>query len=544
MGDTGHADMLPADTTRLTADSGFSELLRSAEQLSAAVEGNEDLPQVDRNLRQILEASNELWSRVTQTGTQDNEAQAHVLLGSRGIDLSQISQKLNSLSARRTFEPLDPIADTDITFELTRAQQMEHMLGEWKQMRFEIINAMTAPSGELVDLRGAPQRTKLAGSMVSGLSNIEVAYVKELQTYNDHVLRGVTRPSLFNAFSRASESFNDKKIVDLWQMVKCMVDIPPTPRGDQIKSRSSSVIEQRIVSQAKKYLENRYRDFMNSIINENLMQAKRGGVPGTIPLVKSFVGVKVQNLRDLEDAMVEHKPLWPLVYYCMRAGDYKAALQCLNQCSIEFPEFKTALEEACDDPQHHPSSRAESILKLHYRKQVRSVTDPYKRAAYCVLVPCEPDDLHSEVISTADDYLWLKLCQVRDQADVENKLTLDYLQTTISEIYGETYYHAHEQPFLYFSMLFLTGQFEAAIEFLATGAGARHLPHAVHLAAAMHEHNLLAVSQSVLAPLISVDPADKPPAKRLNFARLILLYVKRFESSDPKEGLHYLFLLR
>lgn len=93
-------------------------------------------------------------------------------------------------------------------------------------------------------------------------------------------------------------------------------------------------------------------------------------------------------------------------------------------------------------------------------------------------------------------------------------------------------------------MLFLTGQFEAAIEFLARGAGARHLPHAVHLAAAMHEHNLLGVSQSVLAPLISVDPADKPPAKRLNFARLILLYVKRFDSTDPKECLHYLFLLR
>lgn len=28
--------------------------------------------------------------------------------------MPQISQKLNSLSARRTFEPLDPIADTDI----------------------------------------------------------------------------------------------------------------------------------------------------------------------------------------------------------------------------------------------------------------------------------------------------------------------------------------------------------------------------------------------------------------------------------------------
>lgn len=93
-------------------------------------------------------------------------------------------------------------------------------------------------------------------------------------------------------------------------------------------------------------------------------------------------------------------------------------------------------------------------------------------------------------------------------------------------------------------MLFLTGQFEAAIEFLARGAGARHLTHAVHLAAAMHEHSLLAVSQSVLAPLISVDPADKPPAKRLSLARLILLYIKRFEASDTKGMLQYLFLLR
>lgn len=76
MGDTGHADMLPIDTTRLTTDSGFSELLRSAEQISAAAEGNDDMPHVDRNLQQILEASNELWSRVTQTTTQDNEAQA------------------------------------------------------------------------------------------------------------------------------------------------------------------------------------------------------------------------------------------------------------------------------------------------------------------------------------------------------------------------------------------------------------------------------------------------------------------------------------
>ena len=312
------------------------------------------------------------------------------------------------------------------------------MLGEWKQMKMEIMNSMTAPSGELVDLRGTPQRTKIAGLVATNLSNVEAAYAKELQTYNEHVLKGISRPSLFTNFTKAAECFNDKKILDMWQMVKCMIDIPPTPAADQIKSRTSAIVEQKIISQARTYLENRYKEFMNAIVNENLVQAKRGGIPGTLPLVKSFIGIKIQSMRDLEEIIVEERPLWPLVYYCMRAGDLKAALQCLNQCGAAFQEFRIALEESIEDPHHRPSSRSESTLKLHYRKHVRSSTDPYKKAAYCVLAPCEPDDLHTEVLSAADDYLWLKLCQVREQSDPENKLTFDNLQKTILEVYGKT----------------------------------------------------------------------------------------------------------
>lgn len=155
----------------------------------------------------------------------------------------------------------------------------------------------------------------------------------------------------------------------------------------------------------------------------------------------SFVGIKVQNIQDLEEVFVDGKPLWPLVYYCLRCGYLKGALHCINQSGAAFVEFKSALEEATNNPLHHPSSRAESILKLHYRKHVRSATDPYKKAAYCALVPCEPDDLHSEVMSAADDYLWLKLCQVRDQSDAEGKLSLDHLQKTILEVYGKELFH-------------------------------------------------------------------------------------------------------
>lgn len=56
------------------AEADFTELLRQAEQLSARTYGTEPLPRVERSLRQVLDASHELWSRVTTTGAQDIQA--------------------------------------------------------------------------------------------------------------------------------------------------------------------------------------------------------------------------------------------------------------------------------------------------------------------------------------------------------------------------------------------------------------------------------------------------------------------------------------
>lgn len=38
----------------------------------------------------------------------------HLLLGSKGMDLSQISQKLEALSSKDMLAPLEPVPDTDI----------------------------------------------------------------------------------------------------------------------------------------------------------------------------------------------------------------------------------------------------------------------------------------------------------------------------------------------------------------------------------------------------------------------------------------------
>ena len=38
-----------------------------------------------------------------------------MMLASKGVDLTQLSQKLDTLSTRKTFEPLEPVPEADIS---------------------------------------------------------------------------------------------------------------------------------------------------------------------------------------------------------------------------------------------------------------------------------------------------------------------------------------------------------------------------------------------------------------------------------------------
>lgn len=147
---------------------GFGELLQQAEQLAAETEAVSELPHVERNLQEIQQAGERLRSRtLTRTSQDAADVKAYVirrsrsdldrpiwllvvleccgglvcplvavsslcvsrcvcvcvflfssiLLGSRGLDIFHISQRLESLSAATTFEPLEPVKDTDIQVE-------------------------------------------------------------------------------------------------------------------------------------------------------------------------------------------------------------------------------------------------------------------------------------------------------------------------------------------------------------------------------------------------------------------------------------------
>ena len=153
-------------------------------------------------------------------------------------------------------------------------------------------------------------------------------------------------------------------------------------------------------------------------------------------------------------------------------------------------------------------------------------------ASYCVVAACDVNDDHTEVALTTDDYLRVKLCQLKEDElaghdSSHERITYSQFQTLVLEEYGkhpyaaiqnfqidlivwksdewfndcdrllvgERHFRAHQEPFLYFEVLFLTGQFEAAIDFLAHEERLRC--HAVHVALAMFESQFLAVPLNV-----------------------------------------------
>ncbi|CAK1602830.1 unnamed protein product [Parnassius mnemosyne] len=553
------------------ADDDFSKLLQQAEQLTTEIEGNEELPRVERSLGQVLEASQELYSRVIQSGV--NDIQAHLLFGSKGIDLQQISQKLETLSSKRTFEPLQPIADSDVesflknerenailslidevnknSLQTTEDQKWEHMLSEWNKEKLKLMNAMIGPSQNWLDLKRTPEPPSIADTPKkfghSMLDNIEAAYARQVHQYNKLVFQGSkSRTVLHQKFAQVAEELNDMKVKEMWEIIKTMANIPALVRDeDPLKARGNPTIQQCLIAQGKKYLEKRYKQYMSDVVRANPAAAMRGGEPGTYPLVRGFVGLRLQgqSSQGLTDGVVDDRPLWPMIYYCLRSGDANAALHCLRKAGRDHEEFIAALEEHIRNPEKSLSEKLQTAINFQYRIQVRNSTDPYKRAVYCVVGCCDVSDEHSEVARTADDYLWLKLSIIKSRPNNEPEpFTYSDLQKLILEEYGETHYHAYEKPLVYFQVLTLTGQFEPAIEFLSRIP--RYQVHGVHMALALHDLYMLGTPRNVQAPLLSVDTDDPPPLRRLNLARLLLLYVRKFELSDPSDALHYYFFLR
>nr|KAG5713038.1 hypothetical protein BaRGS_021832 [Batillaria attramentaria] len=381
----------------------------------------------------------------------------------------------------------------------------------------------------------------------SNLDHIEMAYARQVYVYNEDVVANSIRPSLVDLFLDVARKLDDKVMIDLWEMMRCMTDIPLTSGRGSLPGavRRSKETQRLLVTRAVQHLENNFCQYLKKIVCDNLEQSRLGGVPGTYSLVRSYLKLQLPAMAFVaEDCRLDGQPVWALVYFCLRCGDMKAAQEVISKVSHQLGDFPGYFQEYITNPQHRLSVANDTKIKLQYRRVVKNSQDPFKRAVYCIVGQCDPNEDHTDISDKIDDYLWLKLLQIEFEASDsgQEQFTLENLQKLLYEDYGENHFQAYQQPMLYTQVLVLTGQFEAAIEFLSRVEHLRH--HAVHMALVLFESNLLFLPPSCQAPLLSQEQGDPPCLRRLNLARLIMMYTRKFEATDAREALQYFFFLR
>ncbi|KAF0314261.1 Nuclear pore complex protein Nup93 [Amphibalanus amphitrite] len=547
------------------SEGGFSELVQQASRLTTDMDTAAPLPRVQRNLKQLLQAGEQLWARTAQTGAQD--VKASILLGSKGVDLPALSMRLDALDASRTFQPLEPVQDTDIagflrnerenavltvieqsrkeTFEAVDRAHYEAFSSCWELAKHRLLSTL-APSGhDLLDVTLQPELSVSSSSGAAGVRSTltaqEKAYVDTIAKYIEQLSSDGPRPDLVTTCRELMAKLGDDVAVELWDTVRCVTQVGVRSEV----GRFSNSVQAVMIRQAKRFLETSYVSRLQRLVYSHLSMAGLGGEPGTLQLVQSYLAVRPPTAAP-DDALLQGLPAWAVIYHCLRCGDPPAARQAAQRAGPALSDIARVLArvEASQDGRLPPECLSE-LRQLQYSCRASGTGDHYTRAVCSALgAPDLTDDTverSADQTASTDDFLWMKLSGLSAlPAGDEQRAALSRLQTTLVDKYGESHFDAYNQPALYFRVLLLTGQLEAAVEFLARVERLR--AHAVHIALALHELSLLLLARSPQAPLLSSD--SDGGGRRLNLARLVLLYTRRFEGPEPESALHYLFLLR
>lgn len=487
--------------------------------------------------------------------------------------------------------PTNEGPDIDLTTDMTISSPNKHDTTFFNTTTRSRTEPIISPSPfaersihNLVDTKAAK----------SNMDYTEIIYAKSLMGYVDQVVSSSSRPDLIKRFIEdVQKDITETNISDLWDTVSSIISCCDSIRtgSDPIKLRQDLQFQLKFVISSRSLLERKYREYAETTVHGCLNRVD-DDPKSCYTLMKNFLSLKspswLSNITILnstisdmgmnsDDGTVEGHPVWNFIWHCLRAGMTEAAIEVAQKSrdpsiSETFVEILKIYSESEDKKL---PLKMENELRTNYKRSISKSNDIYKKAVYNVLASC--DLTFVEASDRIEDYLWLRLCQVRfDHATssalntgfddltplqqstpvktaslqpaliAANKLTLPQLQSLMSEQLGETHFNAQENPLSFFKILFLTAQFEQAIEFLFRFQ--RFKSHAVHVAITLNEVGLLVKPDLYLSlPILSKAAEANSTSgaiKSLNYTNILIRYTKKFACQNTTEALYYYYLLR
>ncbi|CAH8654954.1 unnamed protein product [Heterobilharzia americana] len=524
----------------------LDDLVQESEKLLTEVQEDNDLPYITRSLDQMCQFGEKLH---LSRGSNSDIKAARLLGPKLSYELPKnLSSKLEALVPTDSNEngPLVPETDIQSFLRLERENALVGAIHLTRKSLDCYLSLHLTPSADFTPIQNGVPR--------------------DLLTYLSRSHDSISREKQLKSQSKTSHS----DIAEMWCFMKRIAYRMRSEHSSllsydrPLELRASSFVQNTLSLCALEHLEAEFLEFVKATVANQPRLARLGGRPGTRSLVRAYLSLRLplESIPDdsflnnsyqsseFDDGLVDGVPVWPMLFYCLRTGDTQVTLEVAHDAVNNLGNFVNVLEEYVEN-----SRRLRTPNQARFRQTckhvIKSTRDPYKRLIYSILGQCDLNENHTDVVSNVDDFLWIKISQViaydptefivASRSTTDDTVTLCQLQSLLYETYGELHFDAWSQPLIYFKILCLTQQYEAAIGFLARFEQLRC--HAVHIALVFHDLHMLLMPNWLHSSLVSRNDCDPTGFRRLNLARLIMLYTRKFEITDPEKALMYYYML-
>ncbi|KAF9950637.1 hypothetical protein BGZ65_006474, partial [Modicella reniformis] len=501
----------------------------------------------------------------------DNKA--HFFLARGGIDANAINTTLNTINLRSTFEPFQPIHDTD-TEAFLRHQHEQIIIStidesrretvmdfdsnfetslnyDWERTKKRIFEELGHSQGG--HATGSADRDMGQSSSTSGFREAYVPgfnqslvsldaifsklkpYYKIVYDLCDSRLQGTAYPlatSFVEASRLAHRDQPNPKIQETWELLVSVLGEQELRSG----RFQSKTLKERVFASAQ------FMHHIEASVASNPAEANLGGVPSLINTIRAFVQLKYLRYGSWSQPNLEisnGQALWAQIYYLLRTGHGQEAVLLAGENEANFApadrQFITYLATYLESEDHALPATTQERLLSDFNQRIRyssDTVDPYKLTLYKIVGRCELAKRSTPVIGALEDFIWLQLSMIRETTNdtmPQDKYDLADFQALVLK-YGPNYFNPNSNnPLQYFQVLVYSQQFERT----------------VHMAIALTYYGLLRIPAvhrvSDPNPFSTSKDAQGNEVSHYNFNQLVHYQARLIAEHYPAEALTYLY---
>lgn len=405
-------------------------------------------------------------------------------------------------------------------------------------------------------------------------------YVNIIQQHNEDRLNNVRFP-LFLNFFEITKHHNDLKSRQMSQVWKILINLTnenfsvsndeqsffESYQGDSISDNSASYykskidLNMKIVRNGRSHFEIEFYNYIKkNYLKKNKVSLENIDDKNTELVLFYINDVVLKNKPKFLDKIlhINEIPIWVLIFYFMRAGLYKEALDYTYKNKDLFNKFDKSFfvyfKSFVESENHILPDNFKKRIDLEFSQQFQYIIDEmdfeninfdiYKYSVYKIVGKCNlgKKKLINSIFFDIETWLWFHLSIINEYESNDNldmvfgAYKLKDLQNKIISL-GPKYFNVSLNNPLYLTTLVVIGLYELAVSYVYESISECD---SVHLAIGLNYHGLLKISNFDIKKNTSKIINEN---NEINFFKLIFYYVKPFNITDPVFACHYLMLL-